>query len=342
MAYVSPSCEYITGYSSDEFTRRPGLLDEIVDSLDREAWVAHRSGRSQRSKSESLRFRIQTKSGQSRWVEHACQPVQEDGVFLGFRVSNRDISERQAAHIERNALRTQIAHISRVTAMGELTAALAHEINQPLGAILSNAQAAVRFLGHAEPDMQEVRDALDAIVADDKRAGQIVRRLRRMVSAGTPEYEPTRMREVIDEVISLVRSELILNHVHLDKQMMNEVIEVACDRVQIQQVLLNLITNAIDSMKHVPRADRLLRIRMAREGDHHVTVSVKDRGAGMDAESIESVFRPFYTTKKTGMGMGLAISRSIIELHKGELGAEINPGNGMTFWFTVPLERSAE
>ncbi len=342
MAYVSPSCESVSGYSADEFVQRPELLDEIVDPVDKALWLDHRCGRKDRAAPEALRFRIQTKQGETCWIEHACQQVEEEGVFLGFRVSNRDISERQAAHIERNALRSQIAHISRVTAMGELTAALAHEINQPLGAILSNAQAAVRFLGHAEPDMQEVREALDAIVDDDKRAGEIVRRLRRMVSAGTPEYEATRMRDVIDEVISLVQSELILNHVNLDKQMMSEVIEVACDRVQIQQVLLNLITNAIDSMKQVPRAERVLRIRMAREGDHEVTVSVRDSGAGMDAESIESVFTPFYTTKKTGMGMGLAISRSIIELHKGTLQAERNRGNGMKFWFTVPRERGAE
>jgi two-component system sensor kinase FixL len=228
-----------------------------------------------------------------------------------------------------------------VNAMGELTAALAHEINQPLGAILSNAQAAARFLRQDSPDLDEVREALDDIISDDKRAGEVVRRLRRMVRTGTPDYESTRMRDVIDEVLSLVRSELVLQHVRVNKVMMAKVQEMLCDRVQIQQVLLNLITNAIDAMKGVPRGDRELTISMLREDDHCVAVSVCDHGPGMLVENIESVFKPFYTTKRTGMGMGLAISRSIIELHNGKLWAEKNSDKGMTFWFSVPCERSS-
>jgi PAS domain S-box-containing protein len=334
--YLSPAWMSL-GYTEDELRAKPFMTfvhpdDRARTQSEVEKLIAGES---------SVNFvnRYIDKGGNVHYLEWIATPVPDSDQICA---TARDVTARREAASERNALRGQIAHISRVNAMGELTAALAHEINQPLGAILNNAQAASRFLEQDSPDLDEVREALEDIASDDKRAGEIVRRLRQMVRTGTPDYESVRMREVIKEVISLIQSELILKQVSLHTYMMKQVMEIDCDRIQIQQVLLNLITNGIDAMTETPREERDLRIRMTREDDHHMTVSVRDHGAGMSAESIETVFQPFYTTKDSGMGMGLAISRTIIEAHKGKLWAKINSDKGMTFGFTVPCERSSE
>lgn len=337
LAYVSPSCFRITGYTAQEFIDRPQLIDDIVLPVDKDVVLSHHQNKFEPGKKQEVRFRIKTKEGSIRWIEHACQVIVENGEFLGHRASNRDITEKHAAMTESIALREQIAHMTRLHSMGELTAALAHEINQPLGAILSNAQACVRFLGKPMQDIEEVSDALVDIVSDAKRAGEVIRRLRRMVASGKPDCESFNLIALVNEVLSLLSSELVFNHVEVNTEFTEEVCEVYCDRVQIQQVLINLVKNASDAMVNIDRKKREINIIVKKtDGDWLVVVS--DKGTGVDVSKIEDIFSPFHTTKKEGMGMGLAISRRILEAHKGRLWAEINTHRGMSFNFTIPLE----
>ena len=333
--YVNPAWTSM-GYTEKELLSKPFLTFVHPDDQERTAGEVEKLAKGE----SSVNFvnRYIDKEGGIHSLEWRATPVPDSGLILAIA---RDITQRQVASAERDALRDEIAHISRVNAMGELSAALAHEINQPLGAILSNAQAASRFLAQDTPDLDEVRDALNDIVADDKRAGEIIRRLRQMVRDSASEHEVCNIADLIMDVKALVRGEMVLHHIDVHTNLPT-IPDVRCDRIQIQQVVLNLLTNAIESMKDVSRDDRNLSIDLSLEGEGSVRVSVKDTGEGMSPEKMTSVFEPLYTTKESGLGMGLAISRRIIEKHKGQLWAECNDGAGATFSFSLPCEGSNE
>jgi two-component system sensor kinase FixL len=223
--------------------------------------------------------------------------------------------------------------------MGELAASLAHELNQPLTAILSNAQAAQRFLAANPADLGEVRDILGDIVQDNSRAGEVIRRLRELAKKGDLEVAVFDLPALVRDVVPLIHSDAVLHNVNVVLEMdPGAPTQIQGDKVQLQQVILNLLLNAFQAVKDCPVNERQVTIRTELGDDHMATVAVHDRGVGLRGDVLEKIFQPFYTTKSDGLGMGLAISRSIVEAHRGRLWAENNPNRGATFRFTVPVE----
>jgi two-component system sensor kinase FixL len=236
-------------------------------------------------------------------------------------------------------LRRELTHIGRVSAMGELTASLAHELNQPLSAILNNAEVAQRLLEGEVPDLPEMREILKDIVADDKRAADVIRRLRSLLKKGDLEHIPLDLNSVVDEVAQLVTSDVVIRNVPMSLDLATDLPTVLGDRVQLQQVVLNLVLNGLEAMRDTNGRDPALVIRTRRADAASVTVSVEDAGTGIDPQDIERIFQPLYTTKREGLGMGLAIARTIVDAHGGRLWATNNAGGGATFEFTLPVDR---
>jgi signal transduction histidine kinase len=245
---------------------------------------------------------------------------------------------RKQAELEAQRLRQDLAHIGRVSAMGELTASLAHELNQPLTAILSNAQAAQRLLAAGMVDLDAIREILDDIVADDKRAGGVIHRLRSLLKKGDVEFVSLDLSEIASEVARLVRNDTVTRNVTMSLELAADLPRVRGDRAQLQQVVLNLVLNGLEAIREADAGDRTLVIRTAREGAAAVRLAVQDSGIGIDEANVDRLFQPFHTTKAEGLGMGLAIARTIVEAHGGRLGAANNAPGGATFHFTVPVD----
>ena len=289
---------------------------------------------------EEVQFEAEltTRDGSSRYVQALCVPhVDERGGVLGIYALVHDVTEHRRVDLEIQRQRDELAHVSRVSTLGELTASLAHEIHQPLAAIMSNAQAALRFLAQDEPDFQEVRDILEDIVADDRRANEVIQRLRSLLRRARPELAPLAINELIGDVLTLLKREVSLRGITIEVHLDPDLPPVVGDRVQLQQVLLNLVLNAADAMADIAPESRGLIIRTGREEDGKVRVAVRDFGIGLDGQNLHRAFEPFYSTKPEGLGMGLAISRSIVEAHGGRLWAANNPDRGATFVFTVRI-----
>jgi PAS domain S-box-containing protein len=254
-----------------------------------------------------------------------------------------DLSDRKQAELRlresedryREA-QMQLAHANRVTTMGQLTASIAHEVNQPIGAAVTNAIAALRSLHAEPPDLNEVRLALERVVADNQRAGEVVGRIRNLIKRTPDRHVRLDLNDVLLEVIALTRPEMHKNSVHLETQLATDVPAVDGDRIQLQQVILNLIINAVEAMTGVTGRSRELLISTARQGETSVRVAVRDAGPTFDPQNANRFFEPFYTTKTTGMGMGLTICRSIIDAHGGKLEVSANASHGATFYFTLP------
>jgi signal transduction histidine kinase len=225
-----------------------------------------------------------------------------------------------------------------VTTVGELTASIAHEVNQPLAAIVIGGQACARWLASEPPNLDEARKTLDRIIDAGTRASDVLARIRALVKKTGTEKEPVDMNEVVHDVVAITRGELRKNEVACRTEMDRELPCVIADRVQLQQVLLNLIMNAIEAMSAIGgQSSRELIITTRRDASQQVRVAVCDSGVGIDPQGLEQVFEAFYTTKESGMGIGLSISRSIVETHGGRLWAERNDGPGATFVFTLPI-----
>lgn len=234
-------------------------------------------------------------------------------------------------------LQNEVKHLDRVATMGTLTAAIAHEIGQPLTAILSNAQAAIRFLNREQPDLNEVHEALDDIVVNDKRAAEVIQRLRGLLRKKELKLESFRLNDVIQEVIDLVKSEIILINATVSMDIESEIPAACGDRVQIQQVILNLLVNALYAVKSQPEESRRIRLSIAVDKTSSILFSVSDSGPGIEDHKLEIVFETFHTTKAKGMGMGLSICKSIIEQHNGRIWAANNSGQGAVITFTLPI-----
>jgi C4-dicarboxylate-specific signal transduction histidine kinase len=230
---------------------------------------------------------------------------------------------------------TELAHVSRVTTMGELAASIAHEVNQPLVGVVTNASASLRFLARDSPNLVEVREATRAIIRDGNRAADVVSRMRGLFKKALPAKERLNINETIEEVVILTRGEVRRNRVALRMELAANLPSVVADRVQIQQVVMNLILNGIEAMSAVEDRERDLVIKTQRSEGDQVLVAVQDSGVGVDPLNAERIFDAFHTTKPGGMGMGLSISRSIVESHGGRLWATANDGPGTTFQFTL-------
>jgi PAS domain S-box-containing protein len=289
-----------------------------------------------------LEYRIFRPDGSIRFLRSLGHhsPSGEIGEYIGITM---DITERKYAEAERERLRqleADLAHVTRMTSMGELTASLAHEINQPIAAAITNANTCLRWLKRDPPDVEEAREAASRGVQAASRAAEIIKRIRVLFTKGASQWEPVDLNEVIREMVALLAGEAGRNFVVIRTELAADIPKAMADRVQLQQVFANLMLNAIQAMKGISVAAELT-IRSRREGNGNLLVSVSDTGAGFTPEQADQIFRAFYTTKPDGTGMGLAISRSIIESHGGRLWATANPGPGATFQFTLPIESEA-
>ena len=270
-----------------------------------------------------------------RWqAEQALQLLNET---LEQRVVERTSQLMKASEALREA-QAELARINRVTTMGQLAASIAHEINQPIAAALTNAQAALRWIAAQPSDLEEARCALDRIVRDGNRAGEVLSRIRNLVRKSPPRRDQVDVNETILEVVALTRREAERHRVALQTRLARDLPPVWGDRIQLQQVILNLLTNAIDAIKVSGEGPRELLVGSGRDDAQGVLVTVRDSGPGLDPEGLERLFEAFHTTKPDGVGMGLAISRSIVEAHGGRLWATPNAPRGAVFQFTLPLE----
>src|SRR6266446_6121417 len=248
-----------------------------------------------------------------------------------------DVTERKRAEEALREAQAELAHVTRVTTLGELVGAIAHEINQPLAAVVNNASACLRWL--AANNLEEARQSAALIIPDGHRAGEIISRIRALAKRTPPRKDWLDVNETILEVIALARSEAQKNRVSLKTQLSSDLPLILGDRIQLQQVILNLIINAIEAMSGVGENPREVLVGSEKDESQGVLVAVRDSGPGLDPESLNHLFTAFYTTKPQGMGMGLAISRSIIEAHGGRLWAAPNDGAGATFQFTLHVGR---
>jgi two-component system, LuxR family, sensor kinase FixL len=291
----------------------------------------------------TMEYRLRRYAGEYRWILGEGVPrFAPDGKFLGYIGCATDITERKRTESELRRQREELAHVTRVSTMGELAASLAHELNQPLTAIYSNAQAAQRFMAADPADLEEVREILKDIVQDNSRAGEVIHRMRALVKKQEITFVPLDLSSVIRDVVLLVHSDAILHNIRVSLELDPSLPPVQGDKVELQQVVLNLLLNAFEAMKDCPASQREINVRAALDGADVVRVVVHDRGTGMRSENLDKIFQPFYTTKRDGLGMGLSISRSIIEAHGGRLWAENNSDRGATFCFTVPVGGSVE
>ena len=285
----------------------------------------------------TIEFRLRRHDGEYCWLLATGVPrFEADGAFLGYIGSAIDITQRRETESDLRQQRAELAHMTRVSTMGELAASLAHELNQPLTAILSNAQAAQRFMAANPTDLEEVHAILTDIAHDGSRAGEVIRRMRALVRKERRDFAALDLASVIREVMALLHSDAILHNVRVSLELTQNLPRVLGDKVQLQQVVVNLLLNAFDAMKDSRETEREVVVWTQRDGTAMVRVAVRDCGPGLSRDMTEKIFQPFFTTKREGIGMGLAISRSIVEAHGGHLWAE-NNSNGATFYFTVPV-----
>ena len=252
----------------------------------------------------------------------------------------RDITDRRRAELETDAQRREMAHLSRVATLGELTGALAHELSQPLTAVRSNAQAARHLLNREPLDQAELRAALDDIVRNNRRAGAVIDRLRAMLRKESPAFQPVDVNDVVRDVVDLAHGEILSRRINLTSRLTPEVPLVQGDRIQLQQVLLNLILNACDAMGETEAGRRQL-VLATELTDGFVQLAVSDGGPGIPESQLERVFEPFVTFREQGLGLGLAISRSIVSDHGGSIRAENNADGGATFRCFLPVTADA-
>lgn len=288
-----------------------------------------------------MEYRLRRADGEYRWViESGIPRYTGGGEFAGYIGSNIDITDLKRAEQEREKLRqaqSDLAHINRVSTMGELAASLAHEIKQPISAAVTDAKTCLRWLDREPPDVAEVRDAASRVIKDVTRAADIISRIGFLFKKEAVQRELVDVNKLIREMIVLLRSEAARWSIAIRSSLADDLPEVLADRVQLQQVFMNLMLNGIEAMKDM-RGGELIIGSQASEGSQ-LLISIADTGGGLRPEQIEKVFDAFYTTKAQGTGMGLSISRSIVESHGGRLWASPNPGAGVTFQFTLPVER---
>lgn len=283
-----------------------------------------------------MEYRLRRHDGEHCWIlDNGVPRFAKEGTFLGYIGSALDISAMKRVEAEASRQRNELAHLSRVATLGELSGSLAHELNQPLAIVLSNAQAAQRLLAQPVPDLAEVREILADIVSEDRRAGEVIKRLRALLKHGEANLQTLSLEQVAGEVLALMRSDLIDRGVTVERRFDPAVSAVSGDPVQLQQVLLNLMLNACDAMSGNAPHERPLRVAVQQVGGF-VRLSVRDEGCGLPAGQTERIFEPFFTTKSEGLGMGLAICRSIATAHGGRLTTETGDTRGTTFHLELP------
>jgi PAS domain S-box-containing protein len=301
-------------------------------------WREHMATLESREPFRDFVYKVRRVDGSLGFVSISGKPVFDaEGRFSGYRGVARDITERQRAEEALREAQAELAHVTRVATLGELAASIAHEINQPLAGVVTNGQACLRWLGREVPDLAEARAAVERIIRDGNRAGEVIARIRALVRKAAPQQARLAINDVIAEVTALADSELRRHGVALHTDLAAALPLVLGDRIQLQQVLLNLLLNGMEALREVTDRPRALIVRSQPEEAAAIRVGVQDVGPGIAPQDLERIFTAFVTTKPEGLGMGLAISRSIIEAHGGRLWATANDGPGATVQFTLPI-----
>lgn len=334
--WISDSGRRLFGLSEDA----PIDLDRVLSLIqpqDRQG-VLHAIARSMNGDGDyESEFRVVLPDGSVQWIRsHGRAEFDGQGkacCLLGVAI---DVTSHKQAELEAHQRREELAHLSRVMMLGELSGSIAHELNQPLAAILSNAEAAQKLLTRDSPDLKELCAILDEIVEDDTRAGEVIRRLRILLKRGEPARQKASLNDVIRDVLRLVHRDLDNRGVRVETELQEMLPVVQVDPIQVQQVLINLILNACEAMSETAAGERVLTIRTWANGSQCVSFSVRDRGCGLPDANVHRVFESFYTTKPHGMGLGLPVCRTIIAAHGGKLWAENGPGRGACFHVEVP------
>src|SRR6266852_900933 len=343
--YWSQENYRLFGYDPEEGIPSDGVFYQRVhpedrDRVRREAFLE----RPDEGSDFDVVFRIVLPEGAIKHIRSTGHPVRNiSGDLVEYVGTSMDVTERKRADEERERLRqaqADLAHVSRVTTMGELTASLAHEVNQPIAAAVTNANTCLRWLARDHPNVEEAREAAMRIMKDGTRAAEIISRIRLLFKKGTAQRELVDVNEAIRDMIVLLRSETSRNNILVQTELAADLPEVMADRVQLQQVLMNLMINGIEAMKDVD-GTRELAIRSQLKENKEVVVSVTDSGVGLPPQQKEQIFNAFFTTKPHGTGMGLRISRSIIESHGGRLWAGDNSPRGASFCFSLPIKAEA-
>jgi len=340
-AAANEAFQKMVGYTSEEL-QSLGPLD-ITHEEDRKATQEMiedvQSGKRQDCHTEKRYCR---KDGKVIWVRvSTARALDSSSALQGIPAIIEDITERKRAEVAWHDAREALSRATRLTVMGELSASIAHEINQPLAAIITNGHACERFLTFSPPDLDEVKDAVGEIVRDGRRASEVLKRIRAMSKNSAPQRGQVDVNHAIAEVLALTRDELLRHRVSVQTDLHSNLPTIMADRVQLQQVVLNLVMNGIDAMRAVADRSRILTVRSLLSDRGNIAVNVADSGIGLDPANRERIFDTFFTTKPEGMGMGLAISNTIIEAHRGRLWAESGSPFGAVFAFTLPLVAGA-
>ncbi len=297
------------------------MFIELIHPEDR-ASLEENSARAIRDKKPfDIPFRAVLRDGTVKHLHSVGKPFEESGDVVEYIGVTMDETERVRANAAMHEAQAELARVARLTTMGELAASIAHEINQPLAAVVTYGNAALRWLAHAPPNLEETRDSLEGIVEEGNRAGEVIARIRALLKHRKPEYIALDINEAIREVLALTASALRSRSVAVQTTLPAELPPALGDRVQLQQVIMNLIMNGADAMSFVTDRPRVLRIGSKVDGEGSIQVTIKDSGTGIEEAIRHRIFDPLFTTKPTGMGMGLSICRSIIEAHGGRLWA---------------------
>jgi PAS domain S-box-containing protein len=335
--YANPSFQSLTGYTKDEIIGRNYFLLYGPDADSRvveEIQQTMNQGKSFHG--EMLNFR---RDGQKFWSSLRVAPVRDtNGATTHYVGVQTDITLMKQRDLEIEEQREELLHVTRVGKLAEFVSSLAHEISQPLTAILSYAQAAQRIFAGREPQLQEI---LQFIINDDLRAAEVIRRLRLLLKKSKPVFEPIDINTLIKDTAGLIMTHITVKNKVLKFDLDSHLPTIRGDRIQLQQVILNLISNSLEAMEENKDACELL-IRTRLKDASTIMVEVKDSGSGISAQIRNKLFNHFYTSKLNGLGMGLPISRSIVEAHGGRLDAENNPDRGATFYFTIPTDTKGD
>jgi PAS domain S-box-containing protein len=332
--YANQSFQKITGFAKREILGRNYFLSYGIDADPRIVnEIKHTIRKGKSFHGDMLNFQ---KNGKKYWNLLRIAPVRDSsGAVTHYVGIQTDVTLMREKELEIDEQREELLHVTRVGKLAEFVSSLAHEISQPLTAILSYAQAAQRMLAGREPEIQKI---LSYIINDDQRAAEVIQRLRSLLKKSVPEIKPLDINALINETVVLIATDATVRNDVLKIELENNLPLVSGDRIQLQQVLLNLISNSFDALES-SQGEREIFIRTSRKDIHTIMVAVKDSGCGIPTHNMPKIFTHFFTSKPDGLGMGLSISRSIVESHGGRLDVENNPDRGVTFYFTIPVDK---
>jgi PAS domain S-box-containing protein len=343
--HLSDQYYQIFGFDPDEGIPSLQTIRQRLDPEDRATNNASLEKAILEGNDFELNYRIAFPDGTVKFIHSVAHPVFDASLktpveFVGtaMDVTERKRAEENLRESERRYRQAQaeLAHVARVTALGEMSASIAHEVNQPLAAIVNNAEATVRWLGHDVPNLEEARAAIGRVAKAAHRAGEVIRRVRDFSKKADPQMTQLEINEVVEEALSLVQHEALRHEVAIRFEPASGLSPVRGDRIQLQQVMVNLAVNGMEAMSTIRERERMLIVHTQADESDRVLVAVKDAGVGIEPENLNRVFSAFHTTKQSGLGMGLSICRSIVEAHGGRLWACSNSGPGMTFQFVIP------